>query len=220
MKADVQAKHFNERLPRYTSYPTAPHFSPAVSATQYDAWLASLAPGTAGHCRPQGGSRLDSARHSILAEGAVAHGGHARGSGLEERWQHLDAEKAREPLHGFPRCLEQVLVAHEEVARVRAATVRRNPVGTREIPDDTPPRQPSPARVPHLLLSRCEHREGMADDVNDTSVRKFRLEARDEAFVGRRLLGPVAHARGAGQSARALSVGESDRDERRVQAHR
>ncbi len=48
MKADVQAKHFNERLPRYTSYPTAPHFSPAVSATQYDAWLASLAPGTAG----------------------------------------------------------------------------------------------------------------------------------------------------------------------------
>ena len=26
-------------MPRYTSYPTAPHFGPAVNAKTYDAWL-------------------------------------------------------------------------------------------------------------------------------------------------------------------------------------
>jgi oxygen-independent coproporphyrinogen-3 oxidase len=29
-------------VPRYTSYPTAPHFTPAVDAATYDAWLAAL----------------------------------------------------------------------------------------------------------------------------------------------------------------------------------
>lgn len=48
MNVDVQAKYRDERLPRYTSYPTAPHFSPTVSASQYGAWLASLGPGMAG----------------------------------------------------------------------------------------------------------------------------------------------------------------------------
>ena len=48
MSVDVQAKHLNERLPRYTSYPASPRFSPTVSASQYQAWLASLAPSTAG----------------------------------------------------------------------------------------------------------------------------------------------------------------------------
>lgn len=48
MNVDVQARYRDERLPRYTSYPTAPHFSPDVSASQYGAWLASLGPGTAG----------------------------------------------------------------------------------------------------------------------------------------------------------------------------
>ena len=42
MNIDLQARYRNERLPRYTSYPTAPHFSPAVSASQYGAWLGSL----------------------------------------------------------------------------------------------------------------------------------------------------------------------------------
>ena len=32
--------------PRYTSYPTAPHFGPSVDARTYSAWLESL-PGTA-----------------------------------------------------------------------------------------------------------------------------------------------------------------------------
>lgn len=36
----------DERLPRYTSYPTAPHFSGAVDARIYGEWLAALAPGT------------------------------------------------------------------------------------------------------------------------------------------------------------------------------
>ncbi len=42
MHTDPLAKYRDERLPRYTSYPTAPHFSPEVSASQYGAWLASL----------------------------------------------------------------------------------------------------------------------------------------------------------------------------------
>ncbi len=36
-----------ERLPRYTSYPTANHFTPAVTAEDYAAWLALLPPGAA-----------------------------------------------------------------------------------------------------------------------------------------------------------------------------
>ena len=33
-------------VPRYTSYPTAPHFSPAVTADTYATWLAQIPPGT------------------------------------------------------------------------------------------------------------------------------------------------------------------------------
>jgi len=29
-------------VPRYTSYPTAPHFTPAVNAAVYDSWLDAL----------------------------------------------------------------------------------------------------------------------------------------------------------------------------------
>ncbi|TCR61750.1 oxygen-independent coproporphyrinogen III oxidase [Bosea sp. BK604] len=36
----------DERLPRYTSYPTAPHFSGTVDSRDYGEWLAALAPGT------------------------------------------------------------------------------------------------------------------------------------------------------------------------------
>jgi oxygen-independent coproporphyrinogen-3 oxidase len=42
MSIDLQARYRDERLPRYTSYPTAPHFSAAVSDQQYGAWLGSL----------------------------------------------------------------------------------------------------------------------------------------------------------------------------------
>ena len=48
MNIDLQARYRDERLPRYTSYPTAPHFSPDVSASHYGAWLASLGPGATG----------------------------------------------------------------------------------------------------------------------------------------------------------------------------
>jgi oxygen-independent coproporphyrinogen-3 oxidase len=34
---------YDARVPRYTSYPTAPHFSPAVDAGVYRGWLAALA---------------------------------------------------------------------------------------------------------------------------------------------------------------------------------
>ncbi len=33
---------YDARVPRYTSYPTAPHFSPAVDAAVYGGWLAAL----------------------------------------------------------------------------------------------------------------------------------------------------------------------------------
>jgi len=35
-------KYLGERIPRYTSYPAAPHFSPAVGATLYRSWLEAL----------------------------------------------------------------------------------------------------------------------------------------------------------------------------------
>lgn len=36
---------FEARVPRYTSYPTPPHFDPAVDARQYRRWLEALDPG-------------------------------------------------------------------------------------------------------------------------------------------------------------------------------
>jgi len=40
------AKYLDLRVPRYTSYPTAPHFSPDVGPGDVAAWLAALAPRT------------------------------------------------------------------------------------------------------------------------------------------------------------------------------
>lgn len=45
MRQDLAAK-YDLRVPRYTSYPTAPHFTAAVGADQYGQWLAGL-PGDA-----------------------------------------------------------------------------------------------------------------------------------------------------------------------------
>ena len=41
MKAETAAK-YNQRIPRYTSYPTAPHFNAAVGDVVYRAWLRAL----------------------------------------------------------------------------------------------------------------------------------------------------------------------------------
>lgn len=38
------AKYFSARVPRYTSYPTAPHFSADVHAKRYETWLSRLDP--------------------------------------------------------------------------------------------------------------------------------------------------------------------------------
>jgi oxygen-independent coproporphyrinogen-3 oxidase len=40
-------RHIERRLPRYTSYPTAPHFSAEVGAAEYRQWLGAVAPKTA-----------------------------------------------------------------------------------------------------------------------------------------------------------------------------
>lgn len=42
MRADLAAIYGEERLPRYTSYPTAPHFTPAIGPDTYARWLAEL----------------------------------------------------------------------------------------------------------------------------------------------------------------------------------
>lgn len=42
MRTDLATAYGQDRLPRYTSYPTAPHFSQAIADTDYRAWLAAL----------------------------------------------------------------------------------------------------------------------------------------------------------------------------------
>lgn len=44
MRSDLARSYGQDRLPRYTSYPTAPHFSPAIGETDYRTWLKSLSP--------------------------------------------------------------------------------------------------------------------------------------------------------------------------------
>lgn len=45
MRADL-IERYDLRVPRYTSYPTAPHFGPRVDAARYATWLGALAPDT------------------------------------------------------------------------------------------------------------------------------------------------------------------------------
>src|SRR5213596_2726501 len=42
MRAELAALYGNVRIPRYTSYPTAPHFSASVDSSTYAAWLAAI----------------------------------------------------------------------------------------------------------------------------------------------------------------------------------
>jgi oxygen-independent coproporphyrinogen III oxidase len=42
MRPDLAACYGQERLPRYTSYPTAPHFSTAIGPDAYTGWLAAI----------------------------------------------------------------------------------------------------------------------------------------------------------------------------------
>jgi len=41
---EAAAKYLTDRIPRYTSYPTAPHFAPSVTDADYGVWLAALPP--------------------------------------------------------------------------------------------------------------------------------------------------------------------------------
>jgi oxygen-independent coproporphyrinogen-3 oxidase len=45
MRPSLANRHAGDRLPRYTSYPTAPHFSEAISRQTYGEWIASLPAG-------------------------------------------------------------------------------------------------------------------------------------------------------------------------------
>ena len=42
MRSDLAKSYGQDRLPRYTSYPTAPHFSPDIGEEQYRKWLRSV----------------------------------------------------------------------------------------------------------------------------------------------------------------------------------
>ena len=42
MRSDLAQSYGQDRLPRYTSYPTAPHFSPAIGEEHYRGWLKSV----------------------------------------------------------------------------------------------------------------------------------------------------------------------------------
>ncbi|WP_065751138.1 oxygen-independent coproporphyrinogen III oxidase [Bradyrhizobium paxllaeri] len=42
MRSDLAQSYGQDRLPRYTSYPTAPHFSPAIGEDNYRKWLKSV----------------------------------------------------------------------------------------------------------------------------------------------------------------------------------
>lgn len=42
MRPDLAVCYGQERLPRYTSYPTAPHFSPAIGPATYAEWLRTI----------------------------------------------------------------------------------------------------------------------------------------------------------------------------------
>ena len=46
MRSDLIARYADQRLPRYTSYPTAPHFNGAIGADTYAGWLAATPAGT------------------------------------------------------------------------------------------------------------------------------------------------------------------------------
>ncbi|WP_454003043.1 oxygen-independent coproporphyrinogen III oxidase [Afipia felis] len=45
MRPDLNSRYGEERLPRYTSYPTAPHFSNAISQQTYRRWLSEIPDG-------------------------------------------------------------------------------------------------------------------------------------------------------------------------------
>ncbi len=45
MRPDLIARYADQRLPRYTSYPTAPHFGPTVGPETYAEWLAATPAG-------------------------------------------------------------------------------------------------------------------------------------------------------------------------------
>lgn len=44
LMTDTLKTYMSRNVPRYTSYPTAPHFSKAIGAKEYAHWLAALPP--------------------------------------------------------------------------------------------------------------------------------------------------------------------------------
>ena len=51
MRPDLIARYADQRLPRYTSYPTAPHFGAAVGPDTYAEWLAATPAGPKGNSK-------------------------------------------------------------------------------------------------------------------------------------------------------------------------
>ncbi|HBV54088.1 MAG TPA: coproporphyrinogen III oxidase, partial [Rhodobacteraceae bacterium] len=50
METKAQLAHlglFDAKVPRYTSYPTAPHFGPAIDSAKFTSWVAAIPEGAA-----------------------------------------------------------------------------------------------------------------------------------------------------------------------------
>ena len=47
LTSDLLTRYADARIPRYTSYPTAPHFSPAIGEAEYRSWLSARSSGPA-----------------------------------------------------------------------------------------------------------------------------------------------------------------------------
>ena len=61
---DILARHRRRAVPRYTSYPTAPHFEANFPAATYEAWLAAVDPAAGGAVGEY--VNADAARHDAI----------------------------------------------------------------------------------------------------------------------------------------------------------
>src|SRR3954464_2822380 len=62
MRPDLASCYGQERLPRYTSYPTAPHFSATSGPSTYAGWLAAI---------PQQAAASPLSAHPLLSLGVL-----------------------------------------------------------------------------------------------------------------------------------------------------
>jgi oxygen-independent coproporphyrinogen III oxidase len=95
MTENAVAKYLSERIPRYTSYPTAPHFSAAVGPQAYGDWLRGL----------PGSDRLSLYLHVPFCKTLCWYCG-----------CHTSVTRHRDPIERYVRTLEREIVQVAELA--------------------------------------------------------------------------------------------------------